>query len=348
MRLVVFSSFFLPHKGGVEGYVLETGKRLVRRGHEVTVVTARLKGTKKCENVKGVQVIRVPVLMLLSGQYPVPWKVPKLERPDVVVTHTRFYVLSFLGGRFARKEKVPWLHVEHGSRQVPYKSAVAKWGSCLVDATIGRWVLKNARVAGVSRASCRFAKEWGAKSCTVISNAVDVTFFSGKRAKRKKATIAFVGRLIEEKGVTDLLKAVEGLDVDVIMVGTGPLRKKFSGDRRFVGAMDKKGIRDVLAKADIFVNPSYAEGLPTSVLEAGAMGVAVVATDVGGTREIVEDGKNGCLVPPGDVELLRERIETLLKSKKLRREFGKALQKKVRERFSWESTVDKLERVLRQ
>jgi glycosyltransferase involved in cell wall biosynthesis len=106
-------------------------------------------------------------------------------------------------------------------------------------------------------------------------------------------------------------------------------------------------VRDVLSQSDILVNPSYGEGLPTAVLEAGAMGLAVVATDVGGTKEIIDDGRNGFLVEAGDVKALRSKISALVRNSKLRAGFGSALQKKVRESFDWDKITARLERVLK-
>jgi len=121
--------------------------------------------------------------------------------------------------------------------------------------------------------------------------------------------------------------------------------KKLGG--RFVGEKNTAGVRDVLAQADLFVNPSYGEGLPTSVLEAGAMGLPVIATDVGGTKEIIDNGENGYLIRPGNVKSLRSKIQSLLKNKKTGERFGKALQKKVRSHFDWNKITDKIEKVLK-
>ena len=168
-----------------------------------------------------------------------------------------------------------------------------------------------------------------------------------KKKKHRGTKIVYVGRLIKDKGVQDLLRAVKGLDVQTVIVGEGKYKKelrKLGG--RFVGEKHTAGVRDMLAQADLFVNPSYGEGLPTTVLEAGAMGLPVIATDVGGTKEIIDNGKNGYLVKPGNIKLLRSKIQSLLKNKKMRARFGKVLQKKVRSHFDWNKITDKMEKVL--
>ncbi len=353
MRIVIFSSYFLPHKGGVEFYVWQTARRLVKRGHKVWIVTSRLRGTKSEEKMEGVTIMRLPgVEVLPEGmniQLPFLSKiVEKIGKIDAIITHTRFYPLTISAGFFAHRKGIPWLHIEHGTAQVVYRNPFVRFVSRVVDSTTGSWVLRHASVAGVSKASCSFAKKFGARSCEVLYNGTDTKFFNGKRKKHLGIRIVFIGRLIKEKGVQDLLEAVKKIKAEVIIVGKGPLEpelKKLGG--KFVGEKDHKQIREILASSDILVNPSYGEGLPTAVLEAGAMGLAVVATDVGGTKEIIDNGSNGFLVKAGDVKVLREKIGLLVRNAKLRDKFGKALQKAVRDKFDWDKTVVKLERVLK-
>jgi glycosyltransferase involved in cell wall biosynthesis len=138
------------------------------------------------------------------------------------------------------------------------------------------------------------------------------------------------------------------MKVNVVVIGKGPYEselKKLGG--RFVGEKDAAGVRKILAESDILVNPSYGEGLPTSVLEGGAIGLAVVATNVGGTSEIISDGKNGFLVHPGNVRELHEKIALLVKNSQLREKLGKALQKTVREKFDWDKITVNFEKVLK-
>ena len=89
---------------------------------------------------------------------------------------------------------------------------------------------------------------------------------------------------------------------------------------------------------DIFINPSYSEGLPTTVLEAGLMKCATIATNVGGTSEIIEDKKEGLLCTKEVIDII-EKLEVLIKDEELRNEMGENLHKKVKEKFSWSNTA---------
>ena len=187
MKVLIFSSYFLPHRGGVENYVYQTAKRLVKRGHKVWVVTSSLPGLKNREKIDGFSALRIPSVELLTDRLtlqlsPVSDVFRKIGNVDAVVTHTRFYPLSFAAGLYAHRHDIPWLHVEHGTQQ-PYDNPIIQAGVRTVDAVFGRWILKHARVAGVSKASCDFSKKLGARKCDVVYNGVDTKFFDGKRMK---------------------------------------------------------------------------------------------------------------------------------------------------------------------
>lgn len=153
--------------------------------------------------------------------------------------------------------------------------------------------------------------------------------------------IIFVGRLIEAKGVQDLVKATDGLDCSVVIVGDGYYRPNLeamkNGHCTFTGELDRAGVFCQLQASDIFVNPSYSEGLPTSVLEAASVGLAIIATDVGGTREIIEHTRTGLLYQAGDIDMLRVNLSVFLSHPGLARAMGRLAQESVKVRFNWDT-----------
>jgi glycosyltransferase involved in cell wall biosynthesis len=106
-------------------------------------------------------------------------------------------------------------------------------------------------------------------------------------------------------------------------------------------------VRSVLAAADVFVLPSYREGLPNAVLEAMAMEVPVVATDTDGTAEAVLDGETGYLVRPGDPEGLACAVARVLEDDGARASLVCGARRLVRDRFDTERAADELEALLR-
>lgn len=109
----------------------------------------------------------------------------------------------------------------------------------------------------------------------------------------------------------------------------------------FLGWVDD--IPGVLNSADVFVLPSKNEGLPRSILEAFASGLPVVATDAGGTKELVTDGENGFVVPVGDIEALRSRLVRLADERELRTKMGSMGRKTVEHKFGMSRYVSEFE-----
>ncbi|HLC32915.1 MAG TPA: glycosyltransferase family 4 protein [Candidatus Nanoarchaeia archaeon] len=355
MKLLVFSPYFWPHKGGHEKYVQELCSRLAKNW-KITIVTAQLAGMKTEELFFGMRILRVPSWNILGETYPVPKPtIFKLLRqiplPDVIITNTRFFPLSAIAARFARKKKIPLLHIEHGTMHPPVRIFLRPL-VLLYDHTIGKFVFKSATVvAGVSHAAEQFVKHVCNRTTTTLYNAIDTVFFHHKLASPRRPVITFVGRLIEAKGVQDLLEATRDLAADVWIIGAGnfeqTLRKLAGKNVKFLGEKTPAQVRELLAQSTLFVNPSYNEGLPTSVLEAGSLGLPVIATDVGGTCEIIDDGVNGYLAKPHDANALRTLITSTLDNSACAFEQGKMLQKKIRTTFDWKTIAAQADKLLR-
>lgn len=148
--------------------------------------------------------------------------------------------------------------------------------------------------------------------------------------------LLFVGRVAPVKGLRVLLKGIEKLrdefpGLRLTLVGDGPDRAEIEaaaaplGDHvHFTGYLSQEDVSRAMHACDIFVLPSFAEGVPVVLMEAMASGRPVVATQVAGVGELVQDGENGLLVLPGDVESLVEAIRTLAHDPDRRRRMGEA------------------------
>lgn len=157
-------------------------------------------------------------------------------------------------------------------------------------------------------------------------------------------TITYVGRLESVKGVDDFLAACVPLkqefpELSVEVVGwykdAHPLVSEYGDDVRFTGLRDD--IPAILATTDIFVLPSYSEGLSNALMEAMASGCACIATEVGGNRYLLQNGVSGLLYTAGDREALASHIRRLIADPAKRRDLGIAARKRIEEVFSWES-----------
>lgn len=187
------------------------------------------------------------------------------------------------------------------------------------------------------------------------------------KTKREKfanddPTLLFLGAIIEKKGVFDLLEAVAGLRdyyprLRLVLAGTGAAQAQVKERAQALGIapqvempgwIDAQARDAWLAKANVFVLPSYYEGLPMSVLEAMAAGLPVIASDVGGIPEVIEHGVDGLLIVPGDVADLVRSIERLLADPALRESMGRAAQRKVERCYASERVMERIEGVYRE
>jgi glycosyltransferase involved in cell wall biosynthesis len=175
---------------------------------------------------------------------------------------------------------------------------------------------------------------------------------------REPATVLFLGRVGARKGAFDLIEAVARLRVrypavTLIVGGDGDLlgarQRAFElgigAHVKLLGWVRGTEKQALLETAAVYALPSYAEGLPMSVLEAMAAGLPVVSTPVGGIPEAISDGIEGFLVQPGDIDMLVERLARLLGEAELRRRMGGAARRKIESVFSAERILPALEAV---
>ena len=190
----------------------------------------------------------------------------------------------------------------------------------------------------------------------VVHCGVDVNVFDTKRHEGQANRLLFVGRLVPAKGVPFLLETITKIDGAILdIAGDGPQRKFLEtkaaalgiGNRvRFLGYQSQGQVRELLRRADVFVMASFAEGLPVVLMEAMAAGVPVVATRIAGIPELVDDGQNGCLVPPGDPSGAAIAVRRLLEDAGLRNRFAIAGRAKVEREFDINTEATWLAKIL--
>src|SRR5207237_6024463 len=142
--------------------------------------------------------------------------------------------------------------------------------------------------------------------------------------------VLYAGRLSAEKGVLELVEAARGLPL--VVAGDGPLRDRVPGA---AGWVPHDELLRLYERAAVVACPSRREGYGIACAEAMAHGRPVVASAVGGLRDLVVDGETGLLVPPQDIDALRAALERLLADGELRGRLGAAGRKRIAERFSW-------------
>jgi glycosyltransferase involved in cell wall biosynthesis len=226
------------------------------------------------------------------------------------------------------------------------------------------------RVLGGCSLIIALSESWAAFYASLTSTPVQVipNFVVGSHSETPARAagagvlrILYLGRFGERKGIYDLVRAVRPLyesypGLMVQCAGDGDIeaaRRAVAADGmtdrfRILGWIEPSQRASMLQDSDVYVLPSYAEGLPVAIIEAMEAGLAIVATRVGGIPEMIEHGVNGLLVEPGDVDGLTDAIRRLVDNPQLRAEFGRAARLTYVARYSPEAVIPRLDGIYRE
>ncbi len=261
-----------------------------------------------------------------------PWLVAAL--PAMLLAFVR---AARAAGRDADLVHAHWLPAGAVAVLTGRPFVVQLWGTDVELArrapSLARAILCRARLAiCASRELAAAARELGARNVRVIPSGVDVP--AAIAEPDEPPHVLYAGRLSPEKGVAELVEAARGLPL--VVAGEGPLRERVP---QALGWVPHDELLRLYERAAVVACPSLREGFGVSCAEAMAHGRPVVASAVGGLRDLVVDGETGLTVPPGDVGALRAALERLLADGELRRRLGAAARERAREHFSWERAV---------
>jgi colanic acid/amylovoran biosynthesis glycosyltransferase len=194
----------------------------------------------------------------------------------------------------------------------------------------------------------------------IVHCGVDLQRFTPVTHQPNSKRLLYTGRLSAAKGVPILFQALQQViphhpNLVLTLVGDGADRValetlaadlKLTPYLKFVGYQSQDAVCQYLHNSDIFVLPSFSEGLPVALMEALAAGVPVITTAIAGIGELVEDGVNGYLIPPGAVEPLVQRLKQLLDDADLRQRMGQAGRIKVQQEFNLAQEVPWLKQIM--
>lgn len=172
-----------------------------------------------------------------------------------------------------------------------------------------------------------FESKFQLKNCIVLQNGIDIKKYERARhyPKTLNKKFLFLGRVIEDKGIFDLIKALsisvkKYSDICIYIGGEGEtskvseliLKYKLENNLKLIGWLDETKKIDVLTNVDTFILPSHYEALPMSILEAMACGKAIISTRVGAIPEVVINNENGIIIEPGDIQGLANAMKKVL------------------------------------
>lgn len=366
--------------GGAQENTLSTVIGLKNLGHDVMLISGPSKGPEgSMENaIKNNKINFIVVRQLVRNIS--PWHdiitffklgiIFKKNNFDIIHTHSAKagFIGRIAAKTFSKKSKI--IHTLHGSSFHPFQPAIIRYlykmsekiASFCTDyfISVSNVILENHIMTGIVK------KE---KSCVIRSGfeveeyqkSIDIRDEIRNKLgiSEKNILIGMIGRLFPLKGQEYLLRVFSKISGDypetyLILVGDGILREKFEkfvkehhleNRVHFTGLVKPEEIPLLTAAMDIGVHTSLREGLPRAVVQILASGKPVIAFDIDGAREVIEDGVNGFLVPPEDEINLEKKLRFLIENPDICKKMGLKGKQKVFQEFSVEKMVTEIERL---
>lgn len=346
--------------GGITSYLLTLTAGLTKRGHNVYIASSG-GGKLKQFSEKGVNFISIPIKTKNELSPKIIFSMIKLsgfiKNNNINVIHTHSRTTQVLGCLLSKVTDASHIFTCHGffKRRI-FRRIFPCWGKKII--AISEQVKEH------------LINDFGVTEgdIIVIHNGIDIKKFEPvSQALKQKAKIALrlgdspvvgiVARLSDVKGHTYLIEAFKQAltkipDAKLLIAGEGKMKDELLSLSRRMGIAERvyfipevDDTRDVLSAIDVFVMPSLKEGLGLALMEAEAMGLAVVGSDIGGIRTLIKNRVSGLLVKPTDVDGLAQAITELLQNPKEAGSLGSAARAFINENFSDAKMVAETEKV---
>jgi len=355
IRILIFNrkDFTSPYAGGSETHLYEVARRLIKKGHDVTLFCTRYKEAKSYEIIDGIKIFRKGNDYTLYFHAFVTYLMKLRKECDIILDDIN--VLPFFTPLYVRKPKIAIQH--HTIEKVffielPLPLAILGY---LIERLIP-FFYSTTKFIVVSQSTKKDLIELGLpeKNITIVYNGVNHKKYKPGK-KNKYPRIIYLGRLEKSKRIDMLINAMSYIlkevpSVRLYIVGTGKneeklreLTKKLKLEKnvRFYGYVTERKKVRLLQDAWVLVSPSIREGWGLSILEANACGTPAIAFDVPGLRDSIRNEKTGLLLKSQCVFELAKAILNIIHNKKLRRELSKNAIKWSK-KFDWDITAKKI------
>ena len=366
--IAFFNGFYIPHLGGVERYTSKVVE-ILKKKYNIIIVTTNDNNYKSKEIIDDIKVYRLPVYSLCKNRYPFLHKNSEYkellddlnkEEIDYIICNTRYYQTSILGSKVSKDKKCPLYVIDHSSNHISVGNKILDFFGSIYEHHLTKKIKRyNPKFYGVSKRCNKWLKHFDIKASGVFYNAIDdkvYNEFYHEVNNGDTIVLSYIGRIIKEKGVLNLLEAFSELrkkysNIELHIAGDGPLLEKIKNEYtdshiHFLGKLNYEEVMKLCVKTDIFVHPSmYPEGLPTSILEAGVMKCAVVAPDRGGTKEVINNSNVGLIVKE-NVEDLVKKLDFLLSNYDEMNKLKENIHNRIIHNFTWKQTAKAIEKEL--
>lgn len=373
--LMVSKNIPSTFKGGIQTHTYELSKHLCKKGHKVSILmSAPFLKSKIEDGDEGIQLVKISYL---PGRY-IPYLRLILDELFFniaayiwIFRNAKNYDLIHLQGRSGfiyslLPLKTPFISTYHGLVSKEHQSISSKnlslqykiyyYFSKKIEA-ISLKRLKKLIVVSESLKNDITKITSNSNTISIVPNGVNIPKETSDPIEKKMNIITFIGRVEKTKGVQDLIHSLEMLNENVkcIIIGEGEysneLRNLLKSNQKLqhkvwmMGSLGSEDVNKWISLSNVVILPSYYETQGIVLMEANAFGKPVIATNIDGIKEVVENGVNGLLYEKGNVEELSKKIKDILGNKTFAHSLGENGLNKVRNNFSWEKIVNQTELV---
>lgn len=375
MKIALINMFYKPTIGGVEQVMYELGQRLIKQGHEVHVFCCdsdknrRLK--IKEEILDNIYVHRLPYwcrLSLFTFIWPsLLWKLPKYKF-DIIHSHVSGHLYILISGIICKFKAWKHIHTTHCPWTDSFRSWILKPFVFLNDLIFNKLSFKLChKVIAITPWEFNILKKYKVtkKQLELIPNGMDdIHFktiapnnFKKRLGIKNEKLVLFFGRFNITKGADKFVLAAKEILKErnnIFFLMRGPdegtrnkienMTKNIKNIKVMYETRNKKEIAEMYQASDVYVLPSYREGLPLTLFEAMAAGLPIVATPCNGVPYEVKHNINGFLVNYGNINELKNSILKILDNKTLANKFSKANKEKSKN-YNWNIICKKYEKI---
>ena len=379
MKIAHVCPFYTPAIGGVKQVVEELAERQVKEGHEVHIYTSDWDKTKrikiKNEKINNVHVHRCTHILRVANFVTIwPSVLQKLIKGKFDIIHSHLFGHPhFIFSTIASKiSKARHIHTTHCPWSDAHRSIPGRIGLFFSYNFFSRFSLRSVdKIIAITPWEISFIKKYGGREeqIEVIPNGVSNVFFEKikindfkKKNKINGKIVLFFGRLNKTKGpekFVEIAKSILKKRNDITFVIVGPdegmrdkIKEMIKNHKKIIllpEVRDRKEVVKIYQSAEVYVMPSYREGLPLTLFEAMARGLPIVASPVNGIPYEMKEPQNGFLVKYGENKTFEKRILELIDNNQLRKKIS-IENIKTSKNYRWDSiskkTIDLYKKVL--
>lgn len=367
MKILILTHYFQPHIGGIEIIAYNQAKEIVKRGHQITIITSKIGEEPEEEIIDGIKVKRVKAWNFFEDRLGIAFPVfslnlfsvlkEEIKNKDVIHVHGVWCMPSLLGAFIAKLYNKKLIITEHVG-VVQTKSFLVTGIQKVIFYFFGKSMLQYSNKIIVYNEE---VEKWiNKKDKTVfLINGVDASIFKPATIKAKKKIkikyglpfskklVLFVGRLTEKKGFDKLFEARDK-DYLILFIGSGRVPENMKKDKNvlFLDPMLQEGLAEIYQASDIFCLPSKSEGFPLSIQEGMVSGLPVITTDHPGYENYL-DRKYVKLINPTP-KFIKSSLKEVLNDEFLIKKMKSYSRNTAVEKFSWEKNVTELIKIYKQ